>query len=360
MLPAYRAPFFDHLATAFPAGLSVFAGNPRQEEAIQPAEGLKVARFFPARNLHLGSTQSPLYLCWQAGLLRWLKEWQPDALVVEANSRNISTWMALRWMRARGRPVIGWGLGAPLASGELQSLRMPGRMRFLRSFDAMIAYSRKGAEEYQALGYPAARVFVAPNAATPRPPGLPPARPQGFNRRPMVLFVGRLQARKRIDLLLKACAALPESLQPRLVVIGDGPARAELESLAREIYPQAEFPGARQDEALLPYYCQADLFVLPGTGGLAVHQAMANGLPVIVAEGDGTQEDLVRPENGWQVKPGSLHELINALNQALSDVTRLRRMGAESFRIVAEEVNFEAMTEVFRKAIQQAYTLKVA
>jgi glycosyltransferase involved in cell wall biosynthesis len=353
VLPAYRAPFFDHLAAVFSGGLSVFAGQPRPEEATLPAQGLEVARYFPARNLNFGSTRSPLYLCWQAGLLRWLQDWQPDVLVAEANSRNISTWQALGWMHSRKRPVIGWGLGAPQGSGELQAVRLPGRLRFLRSFDAMIAYSRQGAEEYCRLGYPPELVFVAPNAATPPPAHPPPTRPPALDGRPSVLFVGRLQARKRVDLLLKACADLPPALQPRLTVVGEGPARAELERLAGEIYPGTEFPGDRRGEALRPFFTQADLFVLPGTGGLAVHEAMAHGLPVIVAEGDGTQEDLVRPGNGWQVQPGSLETLTAALAQAFSDPGRLRQMGAESYRIVLEEVNFEVMAGVFLQAVER-------
>jgi glycosyltransferase involved in cell wall biosynthesis len=105
-----------------------------------------------------------------------------------------------------------------------------------------------------------------------------------------LLFVGRLQARKRIDALLRACAEL--GTNPRLLIVGDGPERAALESLAKEIYPSAEFVGAKHGAELKPYFEQADLFVLPGTGGLAVQEAMSYGLPVIVAKGDGTQDDL--------------------------------------------------------------------
>ncbi len=42
------------------------------------------------------------------------------------------------------------------------------------------------------------------------------------------------------------------------------------------------------------YFSSADLFVLPGTGGLAVQEAMSHGLPVIMGQGDGTNDDLVR------------------------------------------------------------------
>ena len=118
-----------------------------------------------------------------------------------------------------------------------------------------------------------------------------------------MLFVGRLQPRKRIDILIRACADLPESIQPDLYIVGEGPSRAEYEGLAGRIYPKAEFLGALFGDELEGYFDKTDLFVLPGTGGLAVQQAMSHGLPVIMAEGDGTQDDLVRDVNGWQVTP---------------------------------------------------------
>jgi len=160
-----------------------------------------------------------------------------------------------------------------------------------------------------------------------------------------------LQERKRIDLLLQACAALPKELQPRLWIVGDGPARAEFQRLAASLYPQAQFPGALYSVDLEQFFIEADLFVLPGTGGLAIQQAMSFGLPVIVAQGDGTQDDLVRLENGWRIPPDDLGALIGALRTALSSPVRLRQMGAASYRIVAEEVNLERMVDVFVQAL---------
>ena len=161
-----------------------------------------------------------------------------------------------------------------------------------------------------------------------------------------MLFIGRLQARKRIDLLLLACAALPPHLQPSLWIVGDGPAAEDAKAMAQRVYPRTEFFGARHGIELEPFF-EADLFVLPGTGGLAVQEAMAHGLPVIVAEGDGTQDDLVRPGNGWLVPPGDLTALTQALQDAVTDVSRLRAMGWESYRIVEGEANLEKMVEVF-------------
>jgi glycosyltransferase involved in cell wall biosynthesis len=99
------------------------------------------------------------------------------------------------------------------------------------------------------------------------------------------------------------------------------------------------------------HFSKADLFVLPGTGGLAVQQAMSFALPVIVGQADGTQVDLVRPENGWSLISGSVETLTQALQAALSDVAQLRRMGLESYRIVKDEVNLEAMVQAFIRAV---------
>jgi glycosyltransferase involved in cell wall biosynthesis len=350
VLPAYRIPFFDALAAACEDGLCLLAGQPRPEEAIAAGGKPSVAQLFPARNRHVFHPGSPFYLCWQSGLPRWLDECQPDALILEANPRYLSTPRAARWMRRHNLPVLGWGLGAAGSGG---GLRLSGWRRFLGQFDGLIAYSQRGAEQYRQLGFSPERVFVALNAASAPPAGPLPRRGAGFGGRPTVLFVGRLQARKRVDLLLRACASLPPNLLPRLWVVGDGPELSQLQSLAQRVYPAAEFIGAQRGADLLPYFMGADLFVLPGTGGLAVQEAMAQGLPVIAAEGDGTQEDLVRPENGWRVPPGDLDALAVTLHEALSDAPRLRSMGAASYRIVQEEANIDHMVQVFIRAVNE-------
>lgn len=350
VLPEYRAPFFDTLAELCRGGLDVFAGNPRPVESIQTVQQMNVAHLTLGRNLHLFSGKA--YLCLQLGLIDWLHETRPDVLIVEANPRYLRTPAAIRWMHNHGKPVIGWGLGAPKISGPFRRLRESSRYRLLNQFDALITYSQQGAEQYRSLGFPAERIFVAPNAAAPRPSNPPLQRSMAFDGAPRLLFVGRLQARKRLDVLLRACAMLPAEMQPDLDIVGDGPARAELEALASAVYPRAKFHGAHVGDELLPFYAAADLFVLPGTGGLAVQQAMAHALPVMVAEADGTQTDLVRSGNGWQLPTGvDEQSLANALAQALAQPVRLREMGAESYRIVSEEINLESMAEVFIRAI---------
>jgi glycosyltransferase involved in cell wall biosynthesis len=353
VIPSYRAVFFDALAQSCVGGLNVFAGMPLNVEGIEPAERLQKAQLVMANNRYFLDPSSPFFLCWQGKFVDWLESWQPEVLIIEANPRYPDTRKAIQWMKAKKRKVIGWGLGAPPITGLFSGIRKRERLRLLHSLDAVIAYSRQGAEQYQRLGFPSERIYVASNAVAPSPKIPPQQKPVKAGEQLTVLFVGRLQWRKRLDLLLRACSKLPMGLQPRLLIVGEGPAQRELEELAHQAYPSAEFCGAKYGDELKAYFDRADLFVLPGTGGLAIQQAMAYGLPVIVAKGDGTQDDLVRSENGWLVAPDDLQTLTLALTQALSNPNKLPEMGIASYRIVADEINIEKMVKVFLQAIRE-------
>ncbi|MEJ2011007.1 MAG: glycosyltransferase family 4 protein [Anaerolineales bacterium] len=346
VLPVYRRAFFELLGRTCEGGLSVFAGKPRPGEAIRSAEILEGAELVRGRNLHLLSGAG--YLCYQIGLREWLERWSPDVLILEANPRYLSSGAAVRWMHRRGRPVIGWGLGVPQANGLLRGLRRRLRRRFILQFDALLTYSEQGAAEYISLGASPERTFVAANAVSPRPGPAPVRDPLG-GRPGRILYVGRLQARKRVDLLFEACSRLPE--EPELRIVGDGPDRPRLEALAADLCPQARFAGALFGEELQASFAWADVFVLPGTGGLAVQEAMANGLAVIVARGDGTQRDLVADENGWLLPADNLESLTAALKEAFADPERLLAMGARSHRLAVERFNIESMAETFVQAM---------
>jgi glycosyltransferase involved in cell wall biosynthesis len=345
VLTDYRVPFFDLLVDSFPVGVEIAAGEARPDEQIITGNPQK-ASFHAIQNIHI--LKGGLYLCQQRGVIEWLEDYNPDVLIVEGNPRYLSTPQAARWMHQHGRKVIGWGLGAPVAG----SLRSNIRLTFLKDFDAILTYSRKGKADYVAAGLPSETIFVAPNAAAYRPIGDVPKHRTSFVDGPaVVIFVGRLQARKRVDLLLQACATVAPAIQPKLVIVGDGPERATLETLAEQVYPSATFVGDKRGNELDKIFRQSDLFVLPGTGGLALQQALGFALPAVAAEGDGTQADLVRPENGWLVQPGSLESLTGALQSALGDPPALVKKGLESFRIVRDEVNLECMAAAFESAV---------
>jgi glycosyltransferase involved in cell wall biosynthesis len=354
VLPNYRIDFFDLLAESCSGGLSIFAGDVQQLESIPTSGMLKDAQYAPSNNYHFRDINSAYYLLWQSGFVDWLENWNPDVLIVEANPRYLSTYRGIHWMHKRGKPVIGWGLGIPeigsgKSLGDSISSRMRSFLRFrmLEQTDALISYSHNGAKEYRTVAGSEKPVYVAHNAVAKRPVGPVPTREPQYSGNPIVLYVGRLQPRKKLDNLIHACANLDDDLQPILWIVGDGHERGKLERLSNKIYPKTEFKGTRFGAELADIFQRADIFVLPGTGGLAVQEAMSYALPVIVAEGDGTQGDLVKPENGWLIPQDDEHILFETLQKALSDPGRLRQMGASSFQVVQNEINIEQMVNTF-------------
>jgi glycosyltransferase involved in cell wall biosynthesis len=226
----------------------------------------------------------------------------------------------------------------------------------------LVVYSQNASQAFQKLGIPAERIFVAPNSvdATFADALLisPKARQQAraeleLDQRPVILSVGRLVPQKRVDALLRVCARLGQACQ--LLIVGDGSDRARLEILAREIFPAARFTGDLRGEALGKCFLAADFFVMPGTGGLALQEAMLYGKPVAAAEADGSQRDLIREgKNGWLLPSGDDEALLRVIREALADLPRLEEMGAASRRIVRETATLEKMVDGFLRAMRYA------
>jgi glycosyltransferase involved in cell wall biosynthesis len=351
LLQPYRISVYDMVASKCRGGLSVFASRVDHHNKSLTDRDLAVAQFVPAKNRYFFSGKFDL--CWQAGLQRWLTTWQPDIVIVEANPRNLSTPLMIRWLHRHGCRVMGHGLGVfPLSRG-FEALRDIGRRKLVGLLDGIFAYSSLAGDQYEELGMPRDRIFVAYNATAGRPTKRPPARPPAFRDRAILLFVGTLIPRKSVDLLLQACTRLRTHPRPLLQIVGEGPLKQDLQRLAESLELDCKFLGDLRGHALDQVFDTADLFVLPGTGGLAVQEAMAHGLPVIVSKADGTEGDLVRKENGWLIRPGSVEALAGAIDGALSDPRLLREKGEMSYRIVSSEINIENMSATFVRGMSE-------
>jgi glycosyltransferase involved in cell wall biosynthesis len=142
------------------------------------------------------------------------------------------------------------------------------------------------------------------------------------------------------------------------VIVGDGPERSALEQLAAERFPRTRFLGHLEGDSLSIAFGASDVFVLPGTGGLAIYEAMAHGKPVIVGQGDGTESDLVyNGRNGCHVSPGDVGALTSAIQAYLRQPELVIKAGQESRRIVEEEVSIDRMSSAFVHALQFAETV---
>jgi glycosyltransferase involved in cell wall biosynthesis len=152
-----------------------------------------------------------------------------------------------------------------------------------------------------------------------------------------VLFVGRLDAEKNLDQLLRALAPLPHV---RADLVGDGTRRRELETLAAElgVTDRVTFHGFVSDADLVRRYAEADVFCMPGTAelqSLATMEAMAAGLPVVAADALALPHLVHHGGNGYLFEPGAITTISRWLAELAADPASRARMGRASRTIVA-------------------------
>jgi glycosyltransferase involved in cell wall biosynthesis len=149
-----------------------------------------------------------------------------------------------------------------------------------------------------------------------------------------VVTVTRLIPEKGVDVLLRATqrAGLP------VVVVGDGPERARLEGLARDLGARAVFTGDRPLEAVVEAYTAADIFALVSTHepwGVVVNEAAACGLPLVLSDRVGAARDLLRDgENGVLVPAGDVAATADAIAALAADPDVRATMGTRSRELV--------------------------
>ncbi|MDR7279006.1 glycosyltransferase family 4 protein [Catenuloplanes atrovinosus] len=146
----------------------------------------------------------------------------------------------------------------------------------------------------------------------------------------IVGYVGRLAVEKRVDLLART-SRLPGV---KVVIVGDGPARKDLEKAV----PDALFLGALHGDELARTYASMDIFAHTGpyeTFGQTVQEAMASGLPV-VAPAVGGPVDLVKPDTtGVLVPPEDAGALADAVADLVADDERRIEFGRAARAAVA-------------------------
>lgn len=220
--------------------------------------------------------------------------------------------------------------------------------------DAFIALTDFQRECVIDAGLPAERVHVKPNFY----PGQPTMVPWP-ERRPSVVFAGRLTAEKGVLALIHAWRLWGASA-PELRIVGDGDLRGELERLAATA-PQVpiRFLGQVTGEAAQAEIAQARLLVLPSECfegfPMVVREAFAFGTPAAVSA-IGPLPSIVRAgENGVlfaPADPSSLLESVRGVWESSGTLERLAQGARQSFETrYTEEANLERLMEIYRQAM---------
>ena len=277
-----------------------------------------------------------------------LERTQPEVIVC-GGYNYLASWQAQRWARRSGVQFLLWCESTVNdqrgENGLVESLKGS----FLRGCDRFVVPGKSSREYLLGFGVAESAIFVAPNAVDNerfaagarmvRENGERARQELGLPRR-YFISVGRIVKAKGIFDLLEAYARLAPELRAEvgLVIAGDGPERAELEAMARDIYPGAvHFAGFVHRDELATYYALAECFVLPTHSdpwGLVVNEAMACGLPVICSEVAGCAADLVR-SNGRLVEAGNVEQLAETMNEIAGDGDLRRAMGGDSEELIA-------------------------
>ena len=163
----------------------------------------------------------------------------------------------------------------------------------------------------------------------------------GLVDRKIVLCVGRIVPRKGQDVLVRTFDAVREAVpDAALVIVGDGPSRREVGSLAASSRhaDSIVFPGEVRDEDLPSLYATADLFAMPCRsrwGGLEVEgfgivfmEAAAAGLPVVAGRSGGAAEAVVDGQTGLVVDGTDDAAVVEAIVRLLRDPVEASAMGA--------------------------------
>jgi glycosyltransferase involved in cell wall biosynthesis len=201
-----------------------------------------------------------------------------------------------------------------------------GYIRTLPLFEKVfqwIALSEAQKREHVRMGIPAEKIVVIPHFLETKEPVLPRATS------PTAIFVGRLSLEKGVSQLLKSWKLIAGG-ERKLLIVGDGPERANLERQAKDI-PGVQFLGFISSEAQTEYWRRALFSVVPSIWiepfGMTVLESWAKGRPVVAHRIGALSEIIEDGTTGMLASPESESELADRMERLLSSPEEAGTMG---------------------------------
>lgn len=225
------------------------------------------------------------------------------------------------------------------------------RGTYLRLVDRYVALTQFAAGKFVEGGLPRERIRVKPNfVVADRAPG---AGGGGY-----VVYAGRLSIEKGVMTLLEAWRQLPDV---RLLIVGEGPLRREMENKARLHGLPVEFLGLQPRERVMDIIARADLEVVTSEWyegfPLVIVEAFAMGTPVVSSRIGSLGEIVSDGETGFMYEHGNAAALARTVRAALADPAQLRafraRARARYLELFTPERNFDLLMDVYRGVLRQ-------
>lgn len=166
------------------------------------------------------------------------------------------------------------------------------------------------------------------------------------NSKKTILFSSRLVWEKNLKTLIDLYVLLEKEGMPyHLLIAGSGVAEEE----AKKAMPQATFLGHISHDLLSKYYASSDVFIFPSvteTFGNVVLEAMASGLPSVVARGGGSKDFIIPGENGYLVEPNDAKEYLFFIKEILSDEELHKKLSVKAVQM-AKSYDWEALAATY-------------
>jgi glycosyltransferase involved in cell wall biosynthesis len=299
-------------------------------------------------------------------LTRLLRKRQIDAVVTVGTGGDKMFW---------GR-LAAWLAGVPVICSALHSTGLPDHVEWLNRLlapltDAFIAVAQPhGRYLVEHEGCPAHKVRVIPNGVDvekfhPRWPSRAVQQALGLAPgTPVAGIVAALRQEKHHELFLQAAALVHAQLpEAQFLIVGDGPQRQKLQSLARQLSLEEAvcFLGSRGD---VPEVLSVlDVVLLTShmeANPVCILEAMAAEKPVVATRVGSIAETVIHGQTGYLTTPGDAREIADRLLELLRDPQRAAAMGRAGREHVIAHWSIDRMVEGYQDLITEIYTAKAA
>ena len=219
------------------------------------------------------------------------------------------------------------------------------------------------------FGVPGDKISVIPIGIDPNKfAGINPERDQTRAKygvlpdEKLVLFIGRLTNQKGCEYLIRAISYVAKYHNVKLVIIGDGYQRGELETIAANsgVSSRIKFGGFISDMELSKLLLSADVMSIPSVYepfGVVALEAMAAGVPVVASNVDGLAEIVKHEENGLLVFPRDSSSIAWGISRILSDPDNTARLVRAARIDIETRFSWEAVARRSAKVFQSAITI---
>lgn len=242
---------------------------------------------------------------------------------------------------------------------------MTGLKRFaLKHADHVIANSSATKRACQAV-YADVPISVIPMgidrdtfAPGPRPERL--VERYGLRETFTMLFVGRLTKVKGVEYLLEAAQKLRDAgVEFKLLIVGDGPDRPELEAFVKkhQLTKYVVFVGWVNKAELPEYYHAADVMVGPSLHealGVVFIEAQTGGVPVVASNVDGIPDVVVDGETGFLVERKSAQALFERLKQLYDDPRLRQKLARQAHKTISEHFSWQHVAKRYLEVLNKA------